>query len=97
VLLPPMRYSELAASPTGQGGPIVDYDSIAFRFVQGRGKIAGSANGATPDAIDNDANPTKTITAQTTKVMSVRFFRSHIAEYSIAAIAPCVSPWPNFR
>jgi hypothetical protein len=86
-----MRYSELAASPTGQGGPIVDYDSIAFRFVQGRGKIAA------PDAIDNDANPTKTITAQTTKVMSVRFFRSHIAEYSIAAIAPCVSPWPNFR
>jgi hypothetical protein len=70
----PMRYSELAASPTGQGGPIVDYDSIVLRFVQGRGKIAGSANGATPDAIDNNANPTRMIAAQTTKVMSVRFF-----------------------
>ena len=69
-----MRHSELPASPTGQGGAIAVYDSIAFRFVQGKGKIAGSANGATPDATDNNPNPTKMIAAQTTKVMLVRFF-----------------------
>jgi hypothetical protein len=47
-----------------------------FSLFQGRGKVAGSLNGAVPDATDNNANPTRMIAAQTTKVkvMSVRFF-----------------------
>jgi hypothetical protein len=40
---------------------------------QGALNIAGSVNGATPDATDNDANPTKIIIAHTTNVTSFGF------------------------
>jgi hypothetical protein len=55
---------------------------------QGSSKIPGSVNGATPNATDNDANPTKIRTAHTRKVTSFGFCLTRMAESSVPAARP---------